>query len=103
MSKNLLIKSEKIRELNSDEPIRAVLRYVIVLMGVNVEKHDKLVFDVIISTIERSFKCLEIEEIKDILFRFNTGNATDFGEQISDINERTEIRNGETVPVEKIN
>ncbi len=34
----------------------------------------------------------EIDEIKDILFRFNTENATDFGEQISDINERTEIR-----------
>jgi len=65
MSSNLLIKSEKIRELKSDEPIRAVLRYVIVLMGVNVEKHDKLVFDVIISTIERSFKSLEIEEIKE--------------------------------------
>lgn len=34
----------------------------------------------------------EIGEIKDVLFRFNTENATDFGEQISEINERTEIR-----------
>ena len=34
----------------------------------------------------------EIEEIKDILFKFNTVNATVFGEQISEINERTEIR-----------
>ncbi|AOW20758.1 type I restriction endonuclease subunit R [Urechidicola croceus] len=34
----------------------------------------------------------EIEEIKDILFKFDTDNATVFGEQISDINERTEIR-----------
>ena len=65
MSSNLLIKSEKIRELKSDEPIRAVLRYVITLLGVNVDKHDKLVFDVIISTIQRSFKSLEVEEIKE--------------------------------------
>lgn len=35
---------------------------------------------------------VEIEEIKDILFKFNTVNATVFGEQISEINERTEIR-----------
>lgn len=34
----------------------------------------------------------EIEEIKDVLFKFNTENATVFGEQISDINDRTEIR-----------
>ena len=34
----------------------------------------------------------EIEEIKDTLFKFNTENATVFGEQISEINERTEIR-----------
>ena len=34
----------------------------------------------------------EIEEIKDVLFKFNTVNATVFGEQISEINERTEIR-----------
>jgi len=34
----------------------------------------------------------EIEEIKDILFKFDTENATVFGDQISDINERTEIR-----------
>ncbi|CAM4302604.1 type I restriction endonuclease subunit R [Gillisia limnaea] len=34
----------------------------------------------------------EIEEIKDVLFKFNTENATVFGEQISEINERTEIR-----------
>ncbi len=34
----------------------------------------------------------EIEEIKDILFKFNTENATVFGEQISEINERSEIR-----------
>tara|TARA_R110002012_G_scaffold271164_3_gene456375 strand:- start:10401 stop:11078 length:678 start_codon:yes stop_codon:yes gene_type:complete len=65
MSSNLLIKSEKIRELKEDEPIRAVLRYVITLLGVNVDKHDKLVFDVIISTIQRSFKSLEVEEIKE--------------------------------------
>lgn len=65
MSSNLLIKSEKIRELKEDEPIRAVLRYVITLIGVNVDKHDKLVFDVIISTIQRSFKSLEVEEIKE--------------------------------------
>ncbi|GLB51345.1 type I restriction-modification system endonuclease [Neptunitalea chrysea] len=34
----------------------------------------------------------EIEEIKDVLFKFNTENATVFGEQISEINERSEIR-----------
>tara|TARA_R110002050_G_scaffold26661_3_gene69956 strand:- start:1119 stop:4187 length:3069 start_codon:yes stop_codon:yes gene_type:complete len=34
----------------------------------------------------------EIEEIKDVLFKFNTENATVFGEQISEINDRTEIR-----------
>lgn len=34
----------------------------------------------------------EIEEIKDILFRFDTENATVFGDQISEINERSEIR-----------
>lgn len=34
----------------------------------------------------------EIEDIKDILFRYNTENATVFGEQISEINERSEIR-----------
>ncbi|WP_299885890.1 type I restriction endonuclease [uncultured Lacinutrix sp.] len=34
----------------------------------------------------------EIEEIKDILFRFDTDNATIFGDQISEINDRTEIR-----------
>ncbi|MBQ0786259.1 MAG: type I restriction endonuclease subunit R, partial [Oceanihabitans sp.] len=34
----------------------------------------------------------EIEEIKDVLFRFDTNNATVFGDQISEINERTEIR-----------
>lgn len=34
----------------------------------------------------------EIEDIKDVLFKFNTENATVFGEQISEINERTEIR-----------
>jgi len=34
----------------------------------------------------------EIEEIKDVLFKFNTENPTVFGEQISEINERTEIR-----------
>ncbi|WP_416445695.1 type I restriction endonuclease subunit R [Leeuwenhoekiella sp. A16] len=34
----------------------------------------------------------EIAEIKDILFRYNTENATIFGEQISEINDRTEIR-----------
>lgn len=34
----------------------------------------------------------EIEEIKDILFKYNTENATVFGEQISEINERSEIR-----------
>ncbi|WP_055436950.1 type I restriction endonuclease subunit R [Lacinutrix algicola] len=34
----------------------------------------------------------EIEEIKDILFKFNTENATVFGDQISEINDRTEIR-----------
>lgn len=34
----------------------------------------------------------DIERIKDILFKFNTENATVFGEQISEINERTEIR-----------
>ena len=34
----------------------------------------------------------EIEEIKDILFKFNTDNATEFGEQISEINDRSEIR-----------
>ena len=65
MSSNLLIKSEKIRELKEDEPIRAVLRYVVTLMGVRVEKHDKLVFDVIVSTIQRSFKDLEVNEIKE--------------------------------------
>lgn len=34
----------------------------------------------------------EIEEIKDVLFKYNTENATVFGEQISEINERSEIR-----------
>lgn len=34
----------------------------------------------------------EIEEIKDVLFKFNTDNATVFGEQISEINERKDIR-----------
>ncbi len=34
----------------------------------------------------------EIEIIKDVLFKFNTDNATVFGEQVSEINERTEIR-----------
>lgn len=34
----------------------------------------------------------EISAIKDILFRFDTENATVFGEQISEINDRTEIR-----------
>jgi len=34
----------------------------------------------------------EIEEIKDILFRLDTDNATIFGDQISEINDRTEIR-----------
>ncbi|GGZ72559.1 type I restriction endonuclease subunit R [Algibacter mikhailovii] len=34
----------------------------------------------------------EIEEIKDVLFKYNTANATVFGEQISEINERSEIR-----------
>ena len=34
----------------------------------------------------------EIEEIKDILFRFDTDNATIFGDQISEINDREEIR-----------
>jgi type I restriction enzyme R subunit len=34
----------------------------------------------------------DIEEIKDILFKFNTENATVFGEQISEINDRNEIR-----------
>ncbi|PNW27302.1 type I restriction endonuclease subunit R [Formosa algae] len=34
----------------------------------------------------------EIEEIKDVLFKFNTENATVFDEQISEINERSEIR-----------
>jgi len=34
----------------------------------------------------------EIASIKDILFRYNTENATVFGEQISEINDRTEIR-----------
>lgn len=34
----------------------------------------------------------EIEEIKDILFKFNTENPTIFGEQITEINDRSEIR-----------
>ncbi len=34
----------------------------------------------------------EIEEIKDILFRYDTDNAAVFSEQISEINDRTEIR-----------
>lgn len=34
----------------------------------------------------------EIEEIKDVLFKYATDNATVFGEQISDINDRDEIR-----------
>lgn len=34
----------------------------------------------------------EIAAIKDILFRYNTENATVFGEQISEINDRSEIR-----------
>ena len=34
----------------------------------------------------------EIEEIKDVLFKFDTENPTVFGEQISEINDRTEIR-----------
>ncbi len=34
----------------------------------------------------------DIEEIKDVLFKFNTENATVFGEQISEINDRSEIR-----------
>ncbi|WP_282118182.1 type I restriction endonuclease subunit R [Maribacter aquivivus] len=34
----------------------------------------------------------EIEEIKDVLFKYDTTNATVFGEQISEINERSEIR-----------
>ncbi|TXD53633.1 MULTISPECIES: type I restriction endonuclease subunit R [unclassified Polaribacter] len=34
----------------------------------------------------------EIEEIKDVLFRFDTGNAEVFSRQISEINDRTEIR-----------
>lgn len=34
----------------------------------------------------------EIEEIKDILFKYDTNNATVFGDQISEINERTKIR-----------
>ncbi|TYB78113.1 type I restriction endonuclease subunit R [Bizionia saleffrena] len=34
----------------------------------------------------------EIEEIKDVLFKYDTANATVFGDQISEINERSEIR-----------
>ena len=34
----------------------------------------------------------EIEEIKDIIFRFNTSNKEVFSQQISEINDRTEIR-----------
>tara|TARA_R110002126_G_scaffold290356_1_gene447126 strand:- start:3304 stop:6372 length:3069 start_codon:yes stop_codon:yes gene_type:complete len=34
----------------------------------------------------------EIEEIKDIIFRFNTTNKEVFSQQISEINDRTEIR-----------
>ncbi|MCH2034650.1 MAG: DEAD/DEAH box helicase family protein [Tenacibaculum sp.] len=34
----------------------------------------------------------EIEEIKDILFKFDTENPTVFGNQINEINDRTEIR-----------
>jgi len=34
----------------------------------------------------------EIEEIKDVLFKFDTVNAEIFSQQISDINDRTEIR-----------
>ena len=34
----------------------------------------------------------EIEEIKDVLFKFDTVNAEVFSQQISEINERTEIR-----------
>ncbi|WP_418638346.1 type I restriction endonuclease subunit R [Winogradskyella sp.] len=34
----------------------------------------------------------EIDEIKDVLFKYDTTNATVFGEQISEINERSEIR-----------
>ena len=34
----------------------------------------------------------EIEEIKDILFKFDTQNAEIFSQQISEINDRTEIR-----------
>ncbi|MCD8411891.1 type I restriction endonuclease subunit R [Tenacibaculum finnmarkense] len=35
---------------------------------------------------------IEIEEIKDVIFKFDTNNAEIFSEQISEINERTEIR-----------
>jgi len=35
---------------------------------------------------------VEIEEIKDILFKYDTENAAIFSDQISEINERTEIR-----------
>ena len=34
----------------------------------------------------------DIEKIKDVLFKFDTKNASVFGEQITQINERTEIR-----------
>ncbi len=34
----------------------------------------------------------EIEEIKDVLFKYDTENAAVFSDQISEINERTEIR-----------
>jgi hypothetical protein len=62
---NNLAKYKPLREEETDEPLSAVLRYVVTLLGVDVAKHDQLVFDVIKTTIKRNYSALSCEEIKN--------------------------------------
>lgn len=66
MPRNLPVKFDKIRNINDpqDKDLRSVIRYVVTLIGVNLDKHDDLVFTLIRETIKTNFSDLTLEEIK---------------------------------------
>lgn len=66
MEKNSVQKFDKIRNINDpeDSDLRAVIRYVVTLIGVDLDKHDELVFKLIRETIKKDFSDLTLEEVK---------------------------------------
>lgn len=66
MPTNSVVKYKKIQDtINNEEPLRSVLRYIVALIGININKLDPLEVNVIINFLQNNFLSLKLDDLKE--------------------------------------